>query len=120
MDYCSLRPFFVGREEKLQSRGKWSRLLFTPDLRGYWCCGRRGLCHGAVRLPIVALVVESRPAACSVKVIVGVCDNFAQWNNELYKRLSVSALAPCSRTGENSGNEEHRTPRGATNERTTA
>ena len=37
----------------------------------YSCCGRRGLSRGVVRLFVAALVVEIRPSARSVKVVVG-------------------------------------------------
>jgi len=61
-----------GREgKKLQKREKGSRLLFPRDLRRYSCCGFRGLSRGAVRLSVAALVVEFRPSARPVKVVVG-------------------------------------------------
>jgi len=58
------------REEKLQARGKRSRWLFPHGSSRYSCCRRRGLSRGVARLFVAALVVEIRPSARSVKVVV--------------------------------------------------
>ena len=55
--------------------GKRSRWLFPHGLfphgsSRYSCSGRRGLSRGVVCLFVAALVVEIRPSARSVKVVV--------------------------------------------------
>ena len=79
MDQCSLRMFFVRkeeenrgrREEKASDEGERVEIVVPPrseEMFVLWT--RRGLSRGAIRYSVAAVVVEIRPSARSVKVVV--------------------------------------------------
>ena len=51
--------------------GKGFAIVLPQGSSEYSCCSQRGLFRGAFRSFIAALVVEIRPSARSVKVVVG-------------------------------------------------